>query len=383
VAGLPELIVRRNVTHLQCTPSVLRMLLADPDGRRALARLELVLVGGEALPGGLARDLRGVTEARIRNMYGPTETTVWSTTAPVSGDEEGIVPIGRPVANTRIYVLDARGEPLPEGAPGELWIGGAGVARGYHDRSALTAERFVDDPFAAPGARMYRTGDRARWRPDGTLEFLGRIDQQVKLRGHRIELGEVEAALRLNPGVEAAAVVVRGEGAGARLTAYTVGPASTDALRTWLAERLPDAMVPDDWSVLDALPLTPNGKVDRRRLPDPRRGATAAAAPSGTSDTLAGIWARVLGLDEVGPDEDFFELGGNSLSTIQVAFEIREAFGIELPLRAFFRAPTVRALAHLVEEELVSRAAGEDLDSLIDELSALSDEEARRLVERE
>ncbi len=386
VMDVPALIRRHGVRHMQCTPSLARMLLADAAGRGALANLETLLVGGEPLAGELAQALQATTPARIVNMYGPTETTVWSTVAPVNGREEGIVPIGRPIANTRVYVLDGRGTSLPAGAPGELYIGGAGVARGYHGREDLTAERFVPDPFdGRSGARLYRTGDRVRWRADGTLEFLGRTDRQVKLRGHRVELGEVETVLRRHPGVREVAVAIGGEGSAARLAAYYVPngtPLSDSDLRRWAEDRLPDVMVPAVWIALDTMPLTPNGKLDRAALPEPRGDVPPVPSGSGTADAVAEIWGDVLGVTDVGPDDDFFALGGNSLSTIQVAFRIRKAFSVELPLRTFFEAPTVAALARRLEETLLDRVDAAELDRLMDELEGLSDAEAGRLAEQ-
>lgn len=383
VSGVPEAIRRHGVTHMQCTPSLARMLLADPEGCAALGELETLLIGGEAFPGTLARGLREVTDARILNMYGPTETTVWSSVATVRGDETGVVPIGRPIANTTLHVLDGRGRRMPAGAAGELCIAGDGVARGYLHRPELTAERFRPDPFAGSGdGRLYRTGDRVRWDDEGRLRFLGRVDQQVKLRGHRVELGEIEAVLRRHPAVTDAAVVVRGEAPGERLVAYAVleGDEELSGLAPWLRERLPAVMVPSAWVALERLPLTPNGKIDRNRLPSPEPESGAGDSPGGTVELLAGIWSDVLGVADVGPDDDFFALGGNSLSTIQVAFRIRKTFGVEIPLRAFFRAPTVAGLAVRIEEALLERADADELERLLAELEGMSDEEAARLV---
>ncbi len=384
---VPGLIGRHDVTHMQCTPSLLRMLLADADGRTALAALDVLLVGGEAFPGTLAQEVAEITDARIVNMYGPTETTVWSATGPAGGADGGTVPIGHPVANTRLYVLDSDGALLPSGSPGELYIGGDGVARGYFDRPDLTAQRFVPDPFSdGTDARMYRTGDRARWRPDGALEFLGRTDQQVKLRGHRVELGEIEAALRLHHGVAHVAVVLRGDGSDGALVAFYV-PSDEDPgaaeLRTWLGARLPGVMIPSLWESLAELPLTPNGKIDRNALPEVAVDPRARPIEADTVDALVEIWSEVLGVADVGRDDDFFELGGNSLSTIQVAFQIRKAFGVELPLRTFFRAPTVAQLAARIEEEMLDQADVNDLAQLVAEMEDLSDEEAAQLVGQE
>ncbi|HEU4560998.1 MAG TPA: amino acid adenylation domain-containing protein, partial [Longimicrobium sp.] len=260
-----------------------------------------------------------------------------------------------PIPNARAYVLDPAGEPLPVGIPGELCIGGAGVVSGYLGRPALTAERFVPDPFAAePGARMYRTGDRARWRAEGKLEFVGRVDDQVKIRGFRIEPGEVEAAMAAYPGVREARVMMREDQPGdKRLVAYVVGSAETDGLRAHLRQSLPEYMVPQAIVALDRLPLNPNGKVDRKALPVPEyaAGADRYVAPrTPVEEVLAGIWAEVLRLERVGVEESFFDLGGHSLLATRVVSRVRELFGMELPLRALFEGPTVAELAGRVEE---------------------------------
>ncbi|MBV9772347.1 MAG: amino acid adenylation domain-containing protein, partial [Gemmatimonadetes bacterium] len=351
-AADPALLARAldesGATVLQATPATWRMLLdAGWEGSATLT----ALCGGEALP----EELSGRLRPRVRalwNLYGPTETTVWSTTHRVA--EGGAPPIGEPVDGTRAYVLDWHGNPVPVGVPGELHIGGAGVARGYHRRPELTADRFLPDPFAAgPGARAYRTGDRVRRRPDGTLEFLGRADQQVKVRGFRIEPGEIEAALRAHPGVREAVVGVREDASGDRRLVGYVVPApgvttSAAELRGHLAARLPDYMVPGAIVTLDALPLTPSGKVDRRALPapDPLPGSDADAAPrTPTEEIVAGIFAGVLRLERVGAHDDFFALGGHSLLATQAATRVRAAFGTELPQRVFFQRPTVAGLA--------------------------------------
>ncbi|HEX8275905.1 MAG TPA: amino acid adenylation domain-containing protein, partial [Longimicrobiaceae bacterium] len=318
-------------------------------------------LAGEALPASLARGLweRPRTE-RVLNLYGPTEDTVYSTWSETERGAER-VGIGRAVPGSRAYVLDAAGNPAPVSVAGELCLGGGGVARGYHGRPELTADRFVPDPFSPePGARMYRTGDRARRVAGGELEYLGRIDQQVKVRGFRVEPGEVEAALRAHPAVGEAVVVARADGAGGgRLAAYhlAVGGAShagAAELRAWLRERLPEHMVPSAFVALDELPLTPSGKLDRRVLPEPEAeaaGAARFAAPSTpVQEILAGIWADVLGAGRVGVNDDFFALGGHSLLAARVISRIREALGVEPPLRALFEAPTVAALAGRIEE---------------------------------
>jgi natural product biosynthesis luciferase-like monooxygenase protein len=350
---------RHRVSHLQCTPSLAGVLAEDDDSRAALRGLRRLLVGGEALPAPLAADLAGLVPA-LHNMYGPTEATVWATTyRPVAGTDpaagtgaeadRAVLPIGRPMAGFRAYVVDSRLRPAPVNVPGELLLGGSAVARGYLGRPALTAERFLPDPFSGrPGARLYRTGDLARWRPDGTLEFLGRLDNQVKIAGHRIELGEIENALATHPAVRAAAVAVRGEGARREIVAYCL-PAGADPgeLAAFVRRSLPDYMLPTSYVFLDEFPLTPNGKVDRKRLPDPAaRPAPQYQAPvSELERTIAGVWAELLGRDRVGADDNFFEIGGNSLLAVQARARLlaRSISGISLV--DLFRYPTVRLLA--------------------------------------
>jgi len=339
-----------DATLVQATPATWRMLL---EGGWQRAEGLRVLCGGEALPVDLAARLVA-TGAAVWNVYGPTETTIWSTAHRLDG-ARGSVPIGRPIANTRLYVLDATGEPVPVGVPGELFIGGAGVARGYLRRPELTAERFLADRFTpAPGARLYRTGDVVRYRADGTLEFLGRADHQVKVRGFRIELGEIESVLAGHPSVAEAVVVAREDRPGDRsLAGYlrAAGAAPTGAeLRAFLKERLPDYMVPGTFTVLDAFPLTPNGKVDRRRLPAPegRRAAARAAflAPrDGIERAIAGVWRDVLRLDDVGVDDNFFDLGGHSLLLVQVQAKLRDVLEREIAIVEMFQYPTIRAMA--------------------------------------
>ncbi len=315
------------------------------------APLRLLLTGGDALRGRPRAEL----PFALVNNYGPTENTVVATSGPVAaGQGSGRAPgIGRPVDNVRAYVLDAHLGPVPTGVPGELCVGGAQVARGYLGRPELTATAFVPDPFGGAGARMYRTGDRARWLATGELEFLGRLDRQVKVRGFRIEPGEVEAVLRQAPGVRDAVVEVREDARGERrLVGYVVGPeAQREAVVRYARARLPEYMVPSAVVALDAFPLTPSGKVDRRALPEPEAEAGSdTAAPTPTEEVLAGIWTSVLGLERVGARTSFFALGGHSLLAAQVVSRVRQAFGVELPLRAVFEAPTVAGLAARVEQ---------------------------------
>ncbi|HEX2202783.1 MAG TPA: amino acid adenylation domain-containing protein [Longimicrobium sp.] len=329
--------------------------------------LEMVMMGGEAVTVERAAKFATLTGARVTlvNHYGPTEASVCAALRlTVDGRESaalsGVIPVGTPVDNVRVYVVDRFFAPVGPGVPGELVIGGRGVARGYLGRPGLTAERFVPDPFAAePGGRLYRTGDRVRWLADGTVEFVGRTDHQVKIRGFRIEPAEVESALLAHDGVREALVMAREDEPGRkRLVAYVAGAAGGAApdgaaLREHLKARLPDYMVPAAFVALDAFPLTPHGKVDRKALPAPAAGREPAAGEAPRNETeakVAEIWAAVLGIDRVGVHDDFFELGGHSLLAMPVMTRVRETLGVEVPLRRLFETPTVAALAAAVEE---------------------------------
>ncbi|HEY2740162.1 MAG TPA: amino acid adenylation domain-containing protein, partial [Thermoanaerobaculia bacterium] len=341
------------MTAMQATPATWRLLLdAGWEGQPGLK----ALCGGELLPRTLASALqaRGV---ELWNLYGPTETAVWSAAGAVPEPGESVaVDLGRPIAETRCHVVDRELALLPLGAAGELLIGGAGVARGYWGQPAWTAERFVPDPFLTegePGGRLYRTGDLVRWLPDGRLDYLGRMDHQVKVRGFRIELEEIENALCCHGGVTQAVAGLRpGPGDQTRLVAYVVAregaaPAVSELSRH-LRTLLPDYMIPSAWVFLDALPLTPNGKIDRRSLPEPEPAGPegeGAAPRTPAEELLAGIWAEVLRVESVGGSDDFFALGGHSLLATKVVSRVRQAFGIELAVRELFEAPTVAGLA--------------------------------------
>lgn len=358
------LVARHGCTHLQCTPSLAAMLLADPDDRAALGRIRHLMVGGEALPTALAQELRSVLPGRFTNMYGPTETTIWSLVHELGTVPDGPVPIGTAIANTTIAVLDADGTPLPMGAFGELHLGGDGVARGYHARAELTAERFVDRPGHG---RLYATGDVARLHPDGHVEFAGRADFQVKIRGHRIELGEIETVLDRHPDVVQSVVTARDDGAGnVALVAYVLlhagRPADGEALRAHVGATLPEIMVPAAVVDLDAFPLTPNGKIDRRALPAPASLAapvTATSAPpaEGNEQLVAGVWASVLGRP-VGRDDNFFEIGGHSLLAVKVFRLLVDEGRRAVALTDVFRYPTVRAFAAYLDARDTPRATG-------------------------
>ncbi|KPQ06995.1 MAG: putative non-ribosomal peptide synthetase module [Rhodobacteraceae bacterium HLUCCA12] len=360
-------IVRHGVTHLQCTPSMARMLVANDEARAALARVGNLMIGGEALPGALAQDLAHITGAPVQNMYGPTETTIWSTTGQTRGGA-GIAAIGTPIANTTLHVLDPAMCPVPLGAPGELWIGGEGVTRGYWQQPELSAERFVDSPFGS--GRLYRTGDLVRLRVDGSIDFLGRADHQIKIRGHRIEPGEIETVLDSQPGITQSVVLAREDTPGdLRLVAYVTGPGApnSEGLRHAVASRLPPHMVPAHVVALEAFPLTPNKKIDRKALPAPgttprvAEAPVANAEPAGeTQAALTAIWRGVLGVDAVRPADSFFALGGHSLLAVQAHREIREKLALPgLSITDVFRFPVLADLARHIDTRLkpVSGAA--------------------------
>ncbi|MET0399016.1 MAG: amino acid adenylation domain-containing protein, partial [Longimicrobiaceae bacterium] len=348
-----------DATALYIVPALLRQVAAALRATRpaGLPGVRMVCAGGDVVPPGLRAELGEVfPNADVWVAYGPTEATVACASHRVGPGGAGRNLIGRPYSNTAMYVVDAAGEPVPVGVPGELWIGGAGVARGYLGRPALTAAAFVPDGFGgAPrsGGRLYRSGDRVRWTAEGELEFLGRIDTQVKVRGFRVEPGEIEAALRRHPGVRECAVVAREEGGDRQLVAYLAGDVEVDALRERLRAGLPAHMVPAAFVVLEKLPLTPSGKLDRRALPAPDFALAEGryvAPRTPTEKVLAEIWAEALRLERVGVTASFLELGGHSLLATRVVSRVRQVFGVEVPLRAFFKGPTVAELAARVEE---------------------------------
>ena len=354
--ALRRLMDQHAVSIMQATPSTWRMLLDS--GWAGKPDLK-ALCGGEALPPALAERLIGKT-AEAWNLYGPTETTIWSTVSRLASPQPSAsVSIGRPIANTAIYILDRHLQAVPIGVAGEMFIGGTGLARGYLNRAELSAERFVFDPFSqTPGARMYRTGDMARWLPDGNIEYLGRNDFQVKIRGFRIELGEIEARLAACAGVRQAAVLAREDQPGdKRLVAYLVAepgcaPGVAD-LRGALVRSLPEYMLPSAFVTMEAFPLTPNGKLDRRALPAPGQSAVLArtyvAPVDETEVAIARIWQELLGLPRIGRHDQFFELGGHSLLAVQLASRLRQTFGAEVSLRELFERPTVEGQAELVK----------------------------------
>jgi amino acid adenylation domain-containing protein len=352
-----NLLCGQQVTVLNQTPSAFRQLIAAQADSDRMHHLRCVIFGGEALMPSTLSPWYALNGERTRlvNMYGITETTVHVTYRPLAPEDtqSSGSPIGVRIPDLRVMLLDAYGQLVPVGVPGELCVGGDGVARGYLNRPDLTAERFVPNPFGEPGSRMYKTGDLGRWRPDGSIQFLGRNDHQVKIRGFRIELGEIEAALRSHPEVREAVVLAREDAPGdKRLVAYVVGEAAPEALRQHLDSRLPKHMVPAAYVTLDALPLTPNGKLDRRALPAPEDeafGTRAWEAPQGeVESTLARIWSELLGVERIGRHDDFFVLGGHSLLAVQLASRIRAALGLEVPLAELFAQPTLAGYAQRV-----------------------------------
>ncbi|MFC5667734.1 amino acid adenylation domain-containing protein [Kitasatospora misakiensis] len=343
-------------SFVKLTPGHLELLTDQLTGEQAAALADTVLVAGEALPARTAnRWLAALGTGRLVNEYGPTEASIGSTVHPVDRPQEGTVPLGGPLPNTTAYVLDEAGRPAPVGVAGELHVGGEGLARGYHGRPDLTAEKFVPNPYGPAGSRLYRTGDLARVLDGGAVEFLGRIDTQVKLRGYRIELGEIEAVLTANPAVRDAVVVVRESATGERsLAGYVVpegGEFAAEALRADLAAVLPEYMVPAALAAVDRIPLTANGKVDRQALPAIEQAAGAEDAPgTPTEERIAEIWAELLGLPAVGVHDSFFELGGHSILAIRMTSRLQDEFDVDLSIATVFGHPTVARLAEAVEE---------------------------------
>ena len=358
-AYLVELIKRRQITTIHFVPSMLSVFLQD-EGAGTCPSLKRVICSGEALPYDLQERFMSLSGAQLHNLYGPTEAAVEVTYWDCEREStRKIVPIGRPIANTQIHLLDGELQPVPVGVPGELHIAGRGLARGYLNRADLTAEKFIPNPFGKPGGeRMYRTGDLARYLPDGSIEFLGRLDHQVKVRGFRIELGEIETTLAQHEDVREVVLTVHPDAAGDnRLVAYIVIEGDTDAtiasLRAFLAKRLPDYMVPSVFVPLSALPLTPNGKVDRRALPapgpaQPRPLSQCVASRTEEEAMLAEIWSGLLRLERVGVHDNFFELGGHSLLATQVISRVRAATRLELPVRTLLEHPTIAELAEQI-----------------------------------
>ncbi len=383
-------IIRHKVSHLQCTPSMAQMILMSDEARFALSKVKHLMIGGEALPGSLVKQINKLSPAHIENMYGPTETTIWSTTETATADE-GIVNVGTPIANTQVYVLDDDRNPAPIGVAGELYIGGAGVTRGYWQREDLTAERFIPDPFSGtPGARLYRTGDLVRWQTDGKLVFLGRADHQIKLRGYRMELGEIESLIDAQSGVRQSVVIAREDTPNlVQLAAYmTVDhPVDDKALRQALSAQLPEYMVPTHFVTLDSFPLTPNRKVDRKALPapavqKPRVAHPPSEAVSGglATQKIAAIWSQILGVSDISGRDNFFDLGGHSVLAVQAHREIRKELNVPgLSITDIFRFPTLAALAETVDKKTSAKPVeASPPQPLPEKASSRSDAMARR-----
>ncbi len=391
--SIPAQIERHNVTHFQCTPSMASMLLLDERNVTALGKVQTMMVGGEALPAALAQQLKQIVPGQVINMYGPTETTIWSTTHEVTG-EETAVPIGTPIANTQIYILDAQMQPVPVGVAGDLYIGGDGVVRGYHNRPELTAERFVQDPFRSDAAaRMYATGDLARYRADGSIDFLGRADFQVKLRGYRIELGEIEALLNAQDGVREAVVVACEDTPGdKRLVAYVIPQAGqkldSAALKEALRADLPEFMVPATYVPMSSFPLTPNKKTDRKALPAPDQvlvePQTVYVAPTNDLEQkIAEIWQKLLNVPQVGLNDNFFDLGGHSLLTVQAHRELKAVVEKEISITDMFRFPTIRTLADYLNEDANGNGTQTAVEQSVDRAASRREAMAQRRQRRQ
>ena len=370
--GLVAELTRHRATHLQATPAFMRMARSDEQARAAIDAVPHLMIGGEAFPPQLAAELRSHAGS-VTNMYGPTETTVWSATHRLGGDDAQSVPLGEPIANTRLYVLDAAQRLLPLGVPGELYIAGAGVVRGYLGRPELTEQRFLQDPFV-PGERMYRTGDLVKRSASGRIEFLGRTDHQVKVRGYRIELGEIESVLLRVAGVREAVVVAREDTPGdVRLVAYVTGRVEPDTLRELARSELPEYMVPAAVVTLDKLPLTPNGKLAREALPLPeevRKAREYAAPESELEERIARIWAEVLGTERVGVDDNFFDLGGHSLLVVKLHRRLKTDLELEVALTELYRFPTVRSFVGRAGQSAATREQAQGRAALRMERSA-------------
>ncbi len=363
-----DLVLAHDISHMQCTPSGARTMLGEERCKDALAQLDQLLVGGEAFPNDLWQRLKDTGVRKVVNMYGPTETTIWSTSHTLGSDSDNVL-IGTPIANTRCYVLDKNKQLVPPGVPGVLFIGGSGVTRGYHERPDLTASCFEPDPFARSGnSMMYSTGDVVRWDDSGSLEFLGRVDHQVKVRGFRVELGEIESRLSEYAAIDQAVVAaIEGQDGSQELVAYCKpvpeGDFAPQSVAAYLADALPDYMVPSQILVLDEFPLTPNKKIDRKRLPKPselfaKRVSSAVTAPQNELEELIkGIWEAELGLENIGTRDNFFEIGGHSLRAVHVQSRLRAALKKQFPITDLFRFPTIEQLAaHFANADKVALA---------------------------
>lgn len=394
---------KQKVTRLVLVPSLLRAILDSfPDLDKRLPQLKYWICSGETLPVELCQQFREQMPQRVLiNLYGSSEVAADVTWYDATNCVEK-VPIGRPIANTQIYLLDRNLQPVPIGIPGEIYVGGDGLAQGYLNRPELTSEKFISNPFGqekldflgnSDRKVLFKTGDIGCYLPDGNIEFLGRSDRQVKIRGFRIELGEIEAALSQHSAVSAAAVLLQENEPGSqRLVAYLVAnsafrnqhPELISELRSFLKHKLPDYMVPSAFVLLDALPLTPNGKIDRLALAqrcDRVADETTFTEPqTPTEKAMAEIWTAVLGLEKVGTNQNFFDLGGHSLMATRLISRVRSRFGVELALGDFFAAPTIQNLAEIIEEEILANADSDQIDELLDRLEQIDGEEAQNVM---
>jgi len=357
---LNELIEEKEISILQLTPSRLQVIKECINDKKLFKQVRSIIIGGETLPDLLYREIKEKTDARLYNVYGPTETTIWSTIKELKDEK---VTIGKPLANTKIYIMDSNNNLQAVGVPGEIYLGGGGLARGYLNRPELTAEKFVANPFE-PGERLYKTGDIARWLSDGNIEFIGRMDQQVKIRGLRIELGEIESQLLKHEAVKETVVLAKEDKNGSKyLCAYLVSnrELTVKELRERLSQQLPEYMIPSYFIQLEKIPLTPNGKIDRKALPEPDgnivTGAEYEAPGNETEEKLVEIWQKVLGADRIGINDNFFDLGGHSLKATSMAAKIHKELNVEVPLREVFKKPTIKGLAEYIngqEENIYS-----------------------------
>jgi amino acid adenylation domain-containing protein len=401
VEAAASVIEGEKITIFQATPSRLQLFIYDSGVSQCLKRLKYLLVGGEAFPWELLKKTREITTGEIYNLYGPTETTIWSTIKNVSHNES--LNIGKPIANTRVYILDKSGYIQPSGVPGELGIAGEGVARGYLNNPELTAKKFNHDLWdyqdyhdgnhrsnrSYKSYVLYKTGDLARWLPDGNIEFLGRMDFQVKIRGFRVELQEIENYLEAHEKVKEAVVIIKQEESSEKYLCAIIRGANDNMpqvgeLREFLSEKVPDYMIPSYFVEIDEMPLTPNGKVDRKALDgyvgNPLRTGTTHVAPETSMEkVVAGLWQEVLKLEKVGIHDNFFELGGNSMNLIQLSHKLQKKFQIENPVLSLFRYPTIHSFLEFLNrgdrtEAISSKRIDESITDLEETMGILMEE---------
>lgn len=393
VSRIVELIRANSISHVLGLPSLYSLILTESN-EDSLSSLKAVCVAGEECPRQLLKDhFEKLPEVQLYNEYGPTEGTVWSSVYHCKlEDVDRQIPIGKPINNVQIYILNKSMCPVPIGVPGELHIGGAGVAQGYLNRPELSEEKFVTNPFSTPGAPLlYKTGDLARFRNDGNIEFLGRIDHQVKIRGYRIELGEIEAVLRDHPSVNEVVVLAREDQPGEkRVVAYIEShhhsPATINDLRDYLYSKVPDYMVPSAFVMMDALPLMPNGKINRKALPEPGHerpdlGTDFEAPRTPVESIVAQIWADLLGMEEISIHDNFFELGGHSIMATRLISKIRETFQVEVPLHMLFDAPTVAGFVEQLLSDLENKLIIEKTADILVQLDSMTDDEVEEFLE--